>query len=347
MKAGSERYQNAVKGITNLLTIIDQARANKLKAQNDLAKYTQAYNDALKAQKDAQNLIIGAEIKIKQIQSALAGANAKASDLAGRIAALTQLGDDLIRDKNDILGRINDQESKRANLMAKLKDTNTKLGGLVDDLRTQQEQCQIIGTDLANTNDDITKKQQDLANITQNRLATEKDVLAKQKLVDDLRAKLDAAEGDLAGAKIKLAGLKNDEITLPGVINDLQKRINAIVESSKTCTAKTDALKNSVNKLQNTDAAGLTDDINGIDGALLDLRGQSAGIDKALAKNQQDVETIKAGLSDATNAVAFLKNQSVQADNDLRNAYSQGNDANTKVNFAKQNLGAVNKRWED
>lgn len=61
------RYQNAVKGITNLLTIIDQARANKLQAQNDLGRYTQAYNDAIRNQRNAQNAIISAELKVKQI----------------------------------------------------------------------------------------------------------------------------------------------------------------------------------------------------------------------------------------------------------------------------------------
>jgi hypothetical protein len=36
LKAASERHQAAVKGITNLLTIIDQARANRNYAQSQL-----------------------------------------------------------------------------------------------------------------------------------------------------------------------------------------------------------------------------------------------------------------------------------------------------------------------
>lgn len=58
LRAASERHQNAIKGITNLLSIIDQARANRDKAQNDISAYTQAYNDAVNAQRDAQNDII-------------------------------------------------------------------------------------------------------------------------------------------------------------------------------------------------------------------------------------------------------------------------------------------------
>lgn len=58
LRAASERHQNAIKGITNLLSIIDQANANRNKAQNDIQTYTQAYNDAVNSQRTAQNDII-------------------------------------------------------------------------------------------------------------------------------------------------------------------------------------------------------------------------------------------------------------------------------------------------
>ena len=56
------------------MTIIDQARANKNKAQSDLSAYTQDYNDAVAKQRAAQNDIVSAELKVKQIESAIAGA---------------------------------------------------------------------------------------------------------------------------------------------------------------------------------------------------------------------------------------------------------------------------------
>lgn len=42
LRAASERQQNAIKGITNLLRIIDQANANRNKAQGDIQTFTQA-----------------------------------------------------------------------------------------------------------------------------------------------------------------------------------------------------------------------------------------------------------------------------------------------------------------
>jgi len=41
-----------------LLSIIDQARANRNYARNQLKSYVEAYNDALAAQRKAQNDII-------------------------------------------------------------------------------------------------------------------------------------------------------------------------------------------------------------------------------------------------------------------------------------------------
>lgn len=51
VRTASERHQNAIKGITNLLKIIDQGRANINQAQADIEKYTVDYNAALGARK--------------------------------------------------------------------------------------------------------------------------------------------------------------------------------------------------------------------------------------------------------------------------------------------------------
>lgn len=134
---------------------------------------------------------------------------------------------------------------------------------------------------------------------------------------------------------------------MPAIINDLERKINQFTEASSVCAARTDEIKNRIDQLQNKDAVGLTNDIDGITSDLLGLRGQSAGIDKALAKNQQDLEKSKADLDATRGTAAFLKAQSIDANEALRGAYGHGNDANTEVNFAKENLNAVNKRWEE
>ena len=50
----------------------------------------------------------------------------------------------------------------------------------------------------------------------------ENDVNMKQAKVDDLMAQLAAAEQDLVDAKINLSNLKEQEMSLPGLIAALQ-----------------------------------------------------------------------------------------------------------------------------
>ena len=77
LRTASERHQNSVKAITNLLTIIDQARANRNYAQTKLEVYVKAYNDALEEQRKSQDAIIAAETRRSQIFSAIEGAEGK------------------------------------------------------------------------------------------------------------------------------------------------------------------------------------------------------------------------------------------------------------------------------
>ncbi len=56
---------------------------------------------------------------------------------------------------------------------------------------------------------------------------------------------------------------------------------------------------------------------------------------------------LKAKLNQAQEDLAFIRTQKSTSDDALRNAYARGNDANNRVAFAKQNLDAVIKRFQD
>lgn len=79
------------------MKIIDQAKANKDKAQSDIQTYTQAYNDAVNAQRSAQNDIISVETKSSQIVSAITSLNATIDDLRNKINQAAGQADALIR----------------------------------------------------------------------------------------------------------------------------------------------------------------------------------------------------------------------------------------------------------
>lgn len=116
--AASERYQTAVKSVTNLLKIIDQARANKAQAQADLATYTQRYDDAVKRQREAQELIISIEIKITQIRSAINAAQDRLGGINAQIADVQATIGDLEDRNRELDNLIDEYEAKRAGLIA-------------------------------------------------------------------------------------------------------------------------------------------------------------------------------------------------------------------------------------
>jgi chromosome segregation ATPase len=131
LRAASDRQQNAVKGITNLLRIIDQANANKNKAQGDIQTYTQAYNDAVTAQRTAQNNIIGAETRSAQIVSAINSLSNTIQDLNNKINQAIAQRDALQRQKASTLSTITDLEGQRAGLNDKLKAVDKDLANSV------------------------------------------------------------------------------------------------------------------------------------------------------------------------------------------------------------------------
>lgn len=71
-----------------------------------------------------------------------------------------------------------------------------------------------------------------------------------------------------------------------------------------------------------------------------------AGIDGQIAGYQSTLEALIAQRGEIEGNLGFLRTQLTTIQADLRAAYTAGNDANTQVAIAKQNLVAVNARWE-
>lgn len=91
------------------MKIIDQARANRDRAQRDIQAFTQAYNDAVTAQRNAQNDIITTETRVSQIVSAINSLTASIEDLRNRINQAVAQGEALNREKSTIVVTITSQ----------------------------------------------------------------------------------------------------------------------------------------------------------------------------------------------------------------------------------------------
>ena len=69
-------------------------------------------------------------------------------------------------------------------------------------------------------------------------------------------------------------------------------------------------------------------------------------LDASISADKAQLDNLKGQLADLQDTLNYLKNQLILANEDLRKAYGVGNDANTAVAFAKQNLEAVNQRYQ-
>lgn len=87
--------------------------------------------------------------------------------------------------------------------------------------------------------------------------------------------------------------------------------------------------------------------IDDITAKIMSNRQKDSDLSAAIAGSQGQLEQLTTELGNLQDTINYLRGQITQANEDLRRAYSNGNDANTAVAFAKENLDAVNKRWQD
>lgn len=347
MRAASDRQQNAVKGITNLLTIIDQANANRNQAQSDIKTYTQAYNDAITNQRAAQNDILAAETRVSQIVSAINNLTNTISDLTNKINQAVAARDALTKQKTTTLAKITDLEGQRAALGDKLKGLDTELANSVQKLSDQKTQCSSINDAVNGKQAELSARQSDLAAANAARSGAVADINTKQDIVDDLRRKLQQAEKNLVDAKNKLSGLDDTIARLPAVIAGLQNELAALQAKAKSCGDEVTRLQGLIDALKGNKYPDVTKQIGDLDSQISNARTTVSEIDAQLAASQGPLEDLKAKLAQAQQDLSFIRSQKSDADNALRLAYQRGNDANNRVAFAKQNLDAVIKRFQD
>ena len=70
-------------------------------------------------------------------------------------------------------------------------------------------------------------------------------------------------------------------------------------------------------------------------------------IDGGIAALLSPLENLKTQIAGAESDLQFLKAQIVKIEEELRQAYVRGNDANTLVAHAKENMNAANQRYKE
>ena len=209
LRAASERHQNAVKAITNLITIIDQARANALYAKSSVEKYIQEYNAALVAQRKIQGEIVRLETESTQIQSALDGVIDLINQLTDELAALETKKAGYESEKKSLLEEIAGAEQIKAKLLIEIEKTNSKLAELMKQLAASKEKCQDLKGELDARTAEKKKYEEKFQNIEDLKAKAKTAIREKTGIVEDLRKQLIRAENDLSDAKITLTDLED------------------------------------------------------------------------------------------------------------------------------------------
>ena len=343
LKAASERHQNAVRGITNLIAIIDQARADRLTAQNEVEKFIKAYNEALAAQKKIQTKIVGLETRVMQIESAIEGIDEEINNLVKKIDDLETKKAGYEEEKAIILEQISAAEEAKAELLAEIEKINEQLAELMKELAINQERCQDLEGEVEAKAIEKKEAEDFLVQIIEMKAATEEKIKERTSIVQDLQKQLLAAEESLADAKIELADLEEQEKALPIKIAKLGEELVDLEKQLEECEAETARIQAEIDKTMPDDLIQKVDDL---EKEILGFRKRVVSLDGLIAATLKPIADAKAKLKAARDDIGYLRKEIGAAEEDLRQAYIKGNDANTKVAHARENVEANNARFE-
>jgi hypothetical protein len=134
---------------------------------------------------------------------------------------------------------------------------------------------------------------------------------------------------------------------LPLTIQGLQRDVADLQAKAKACADQLAKIQADIDNLKGNNYPGITKDISDLDSKITASRTRVSEIDAQLASTQGPLEDWKAKLSQAQDDLIFVRNQRTDSDTALRTAYQRGNDSNNRVAFAKQNIDAVVKRFQD
>lgn len=134
---------------------------------------------------------------------------------------------------------------------------------------------------------------------------------------------------------------------LPGLINAAQKELADLQARARACADEVARIQALIDATKGDKYTGITRQVNDLDGQITISRTRVSEIDAAIAASQGPLADLRAKLAQANDDLTFIRSQKLESDTALRTAYQRGNDNNNRVAFARQNLDAVVKRFQD
>jgi chromosome segregation ATPase len=127
----------------------------------------------------------------------------------------------------------------------------------------------------------------------------------------------------------------------------LRQELDELNARARACSEQAARIQALINGLKGDKYPEITRQINDLDGKISASRTRVTEIDNALAGAAGPLADLRSKLTQAQDDLTFIRSQRTGSEDALRAAYQRGNDANNRVAFARQNLDAVVKRFQD
>lgn len=342
--AAFNRQLNANKAVANLISIIQQLTANVNAAKNDATVLQDQLKTADNANNDCNNKIYDLSNTRTKIQNAIKDRQNRISDANKQVAALTPVINDLTKTRDGLISKRTDIENTRSPNSVKLADLEKQLKDCNAAQNAFQKQIDDLNNQINGYNGDIKKTQDDMS-----AAPGAIDLINQQiPIVDSKIADLQKQLTDAQNQKLKLLQDKNkyQQVLTDGAnrIKDLQNKIDGlnnripgIQELLAAQQVKCAAISKLLDDLRNqiaqkeSDYKTLVDQINAQDGLINDKKDQAKKITDSIANLPSEISSLQQELA--------------RTEDSIRRQYYICNDAADAVRAAKQNLDALNNKF--
>lgn len=253
LRASSERHQNAIKAITNLLTIIDQARANRNKAYSEITFYSNSYKEAQAVQRKTQDTIIAINTKVQQIISAINGLNKKIEDVSGAIADWKEQRASLVLRLSNMEKKLQEEIVNKNKIQAQLDAIYAEINAQKKLLNAAMANCDRIRAEIVKVQVEVKALDEKIKDLMVRIQTAETDLKNKEMAVVELEKKLQAAKVSRDQAAGLLRDLNSEKVTLTARFNQYNQKLADLQAELARCQAEVDRLMKIIADLEDND----------------------------------------------------------------------------------------------
>lgn len=307
--------------------------------------YTNAYNQAVNNQRAVQQSIITIETKITQIVSAMNNLNVEINKVTGENGQSQSERTVLIQRRTEFTSQLVPYNNQKAGLQATIDNIGAQIRSFQDSLDASKTKCSTISQQVQDSKNNLAALQQRSVNLESIIANLTASLSQKQTIVDDLQRRLNEAIADRDNTKRQLDQAIADRTSLPSQISKAGNDISQYQASYELCTRDTSSIVVKIQTLSDQ-LKDLNNQINDVNSKIQSIQQQIDSVTIRITSIDASTPDNEGKLADLRNSLQFLKEEYSKTSLERNRLYAAGNDANSAVVMAKQNLEAVIARYK-